>query len=258
MGYSPSGPSRCAAGAPLTEAAVLNLLENGISKRRRSRKLFVVLALTAASMTGAKSHVPPLQRYRELSFREFIVDGVELAKKTVRVELSGLYTRDGREAVLYEGENAYIMDQVGPSPGTAPTIPLLTDDASHGFREIEYSCDSQRAYGRYGCMLEVRGVATMCVLTNAFGAQTEEPCIEVTDGSDAEASAQTADSAQQQAPIQVPTQPVAASSYPAADSQKVRDCIHSSEMGEVGDAYRKCLKRVQAESLAKPAPIPSK
>lgn len=37
---------------------MLRLLEERPKKTRRIRKLFAILALTAASMTGAKSHVP--------------------------------------------------------------------------------------------------------------------------------------------------------------------------------------------------------
>jgi len=57
----------------LTDAAVLRLLEKGSKKRKRPRKLFAILALTAAGITGAKSHMPATVHYRCVSFREFVV-----------------------------------------------------------------------------------------------------------------------------------------------------------------------------------------
>lgn len=245
---------------------MLKLLESGEKKPRRARKLFAILALTAAGMTGAKSHVPPIPQYRQLTFRDFIVDGIELARKSAQVELTALYTRQGQEAVLYENENAYIMDHAGPAPGSEPTIPLLTDDASHAFREMLYSCDSQRSYGRFGCQLMVRGVATMCILTNGFGVKTDSPCIEVKDGIDASPAPLPPQSTPSASPLPTrPASPPQTNTLEAisAFQQKVRHCTRSAKMlGEqilgfgTTDIYHKCVKRIQAETAASsPAPL---
>lgn len=210
----------------------------------RSAPLLLVVLLAAS---GTHAAPPRALRYRSMSFRDFVVDGLTLAKKSTPVELTGVYTRQGEVAVLYENQNALIMERVGPGEaGSTPTIPLLTDAASHRFREMQYSCDSQQSYGTLGCILVVRGIATMCSLTNAFGAETDSPCIEVQDGDDGATSSVS--------PASASDAPPAAAAPPDNPSdafdQKVRNCISSPEMADVGDAYRKCVKRVRAESAA--------
>lgn len=246
----------------MTDAAVLRLLEKGSKKRKRSRKLFVILALTAAGMTGANARAAPHYRltvhYRSISFRDFIVDGPTLAKNLTTIELIGAYIREGNVSVLYENMESLEMAHYGPGNMSPPRdIPLLTDQASHKFRETQYSCDQQAAYGA-GCMMVVRGIATTCSLTNAFGAVTETPCIEVIDG--ASPTILTAPQAAAPEPAESATSAPKtnttsiAPASPESTEQKVKDCIRSPEMAETDDVYRKCLKRIQAESSASPTP----
>jgi hypothetical protein len=223
--------------------------------------------LLAALLASSGVHASPPRlhlnlHYRSISFRDFVVDGPTLARKSMPVELTGLYTRQGEEAVLYENENAYIMEHVGQSAGSTPTIPLLTDGASHRFREMQYSCDSQQAYGRYGCLVIVRGVATICDLTNAFGVETESPCIDVADGSENDPSSPTPAPAEAQPEPSVSQLPPSPASPPQTDAteairafqQKVTHCMRSIRMFGQADVYHKCVRRVQAETSASLAP----
>jgi hypothetical protein len=58
-----------------------------------------------------------------------------------------------------------------------PMVPLLTDNASREFRRYLLSCQSNLG----GCSVTVFGQATICALSNAFGATRELPCVAVED-----------------------------------------------------------------------------
>jgi len=63
-----------------------------------------------------------------------------------------------------------------------PKVPLLTDDASSDFRQQILTCQSNPTSAHIGCSVTVLGYVTICKLSNAFGAERQEPCVSVEDG----------------------------------------------------------------------------
>lgn len=207
----------------------------------------IASGLAALSVAGTSDAQVSGPHYRSISVRDFIVDGPTLAAKGARVQLSGAYTHQGNGAVLYADWRSLMMVKYGPPDlPSPPSVPLLTDNASHEFREALYSCDSAATYGTPGCLIVVRGRATTCVLTNGFGAQSDSPCVAVEDGG----TPPPAKAVGNPPPPTARAPTAHRTTAPAPPDtrtleQKVRDCIHSPEMAEVGDVYRKCLARVQ-------------
>jgi len=132
--------------------------------------LIVAGIVTAGLATADDPNAAP--DYRHISFRDFAVDGPDLASGGANVEVSGFYVRQGNVGVLYADETSAIAAEYGYGNSPPPTIPLLTNNASHQFREIQYSCDEALARGSVGCVLIVRGDVTTCDQTNMFGAES--------------------------------------------------------------------------------------
>ena len=112
--------------------------------------------------------------YQAMALRNFAIDGPALVKQHAKVDVVGAYIRAGNVSVLYEDATAAIT-------GAPLRISLLTDDASHKIRALFLTCDTMYA-GRQGCQVEIHGRATMCDISNVFGASHAEPCIKVEDG----------------------------------------------------------------------------
>ena len=129
---------------------------------------------------GAKSE-PVKETYQTISVRNFVIDGPHLAATHARVDLVGVYVLQGSLGMLYTDTQAVIMAKYNSAISTQPSVALLTDDASHKLREDLLSCSSNPG-AQLGCKVEIRGEATICTLSNAFGAAKEEPCINGEDG----------------------------------------------------------------------------
>jgi TonB C terminal len=119
--------------------------------------------------------------YRAISVRDFVIDGPSLAASHAKVKMNGSYILQG-VPTLYADSNAVISAKYYRGGPTQPHVALLTDDASHQLREALVSCDSDPARGQTGCQIEIRGEATMCGVTNAFGATQRVPCVNVEGG----------------------------------------------------------------------------
>jgi hypothetical protein len=120
--------------------------------------------------------------YQFVTVRDFVIDGPKLASASAKVKVTGSYIRQGGVEVIYANRQALIMATQTNSPGTQPSVPLLTDNAPHALRERLLNCQSDPTSAQIGCQVTVQGEATMCGLTSAFGATREMPCVHVEDG----------------------------------------------------------------------------
>jgi uncharacterized protein YecT (DUF1311 family) len=122
--------------------------------------------------------------YQRVSVDSFALDGRDLAAREAKVSLSGAYISDGNVGVLYADTRAIIMATHYPNAGGSnqPRVPLLTDDASRDFRQRLLACQTNPASAQVGCPVIVLGLATMCKLSNALGAERDLPCVAVEDG----------------------------------------------------------------------------
>lgn len=134
----------------------------------------VVFALLPLSAYAA----PP---YQSMTVRNFVIDGPKLAARHVKVKLFGAYILQGKVGALYADTQA-VMTAKYSNGGTQPSVALLTDDASHELRATLLFCDSNPVTAQTGCEIEIRGRATMCETSNAFGALSHAPCIDAEDG----------------------------------------------------------------------------
>jgi hypothetical protein len=120
--------------------------------------------------------------YQSVSVRDFAVDGPKLAAENAKVSLTGSYILQGNLGLLYADMQAVIITRYHPEAGTQPNVPLLTEDASRHLRQRLLSCQTDLSAAQVGCTVKIRGRATMCPQTNAFGATHEAPCVNVEDG----------------------------------------------------------------------------
>lgn len=126
---------------------------------------------------------PIKEPYQTVSVRDFVIDGPKLAAHHTKVKLAGAYILNGNIGVLYADSRAVIMARYPSDIGRQPSVALLTDNASHTLRAALLSCDSNPSAGQVGCQVEIHGRATMCTLSNTFGAMQSAPCLEAEDGS---------------------------------------------------------------------------
>ena len=122
--------------------------------------------------------------YQRISVETFVLDGRDLAARAAKVSISGAYVREGFLEALYADTRAIIMATRYPNAGgqNQPKVLLLTDDASRDFRQHLLTCQSNAASAQVGCSVRVLGQATICTLSNAFGAARELPCVAVEAG----------------------------------------------------------------------------
>lgn len=117
-----------------------------------------------ALFTGMTAAATP--HYRRMAIEDFIVDGPQLVKHHTPVELHGVFSHETN--LMYDWFSTAEPEKDG--------VFLLLDDASHDLRQLLYEC------GAGFCAIRVTGEATMCVLTNQFGASHSEPCVAVRGG----------------------------------------------------------------------------
>jgi hypothetical protein len=120
--------------------------------------------------------------YQFVTVRNFVIDGPKLAAENAKVKISGFYIRQSGIEVVYANQQALVIATQSNSPGTQPSVPLLTDDAPHALRARLLDCQSNPASAQIGCQVTVQGEVTTCGLTSAFGATREMPCLHVEDG----------------------------------------------------------------------------
>jgi hypothetical protein len=136
---------------------------------------------TEVSGPGAQAMAEAQRKnvYQTMSVTDFVVNGPDLAAKGARVHLSGYYTLNGDAPVLFPNRQAAIVTMnAPPGVGRAPSVPLLIDHASADFRRQLVLCDANP--NTVNCnSLDISGIATMCTVSNAFGATRSTPCVDV-------------------------------------------------------------------------------
>lgn len=106
-----------------------------------------------------------------VSFDDFLLDGKQLAADQTKVAVAGYYQKNGEFAAL--------MPRFGIADAhNNHHIPLLTENATRHIRSLMLRCEQP---GFVGCMMVIRGIATMCKKTTLLGSSSV-PCIEVDDG----------------------------------------------------------------------------
>jgi hypothetical protein len=136
---------------------------------------------TEVSGPGAQAMTEAQRKnvYQTMSVTDFVVNGPDLAAKGARVHLSGYYTLNGDVPVLFPNRQAAIVTMnTLPGAGRAPSVPLLIDHASAELRRQLVLCDAN-PYTVNCNSLDISGIATMCTVSNAFGAARSTPCIDV-------------------------------------------------------------------------------
>jgi hypothetical protein len=132
--------------------------------------IWVVLVAGANAQQG--------NQYRHITVRDFIIDGPQLAARHEPVALTGAYITRGNLAVMYASGGDISMALFGPAELAQRIQPvtLLTDEASHEARAAMFDCQNMT-----GCNMSLEGRVTTCEMTNGFGAEHSEPCLQVED-----------------------------------------------------------------------------
>lgn len=135
------------------------------------------LLLAAALAVGiqAKPPTPAQATYQSMAVRDFIIDGPELAAHQARVQLAGYYIREGNVAMLYPDSQSIVME-------SRTSVALLLDIAPRSVREAILACDENSITSQLGCGMNIRGHATLCTITNAFGTGRNVACVVIEDG----------------------------------------------------------------------------
>lgn len=167
--------SRCAKEAdPQVKAA----------KEEQARKAAEKQQLAAAASqqsAAAQQSADAARGYSPVMVRDFVLDGKELASRSAKVSLSGVYMPVDNLEVLFSTR----VDAIQFANGHAQSMPivhLLTANATRSFRSELLNCRTNPAAAQIGCVVRLLGVATTCVLTNSFGRREEVPCLSVDDG----------------------------------------------------------------------------
>jgi hypothetical protein len=210
-----------------------------------------LIALATLSLLSAvTTAAPKAPVYKDITMRDFQIDGPQLAAASAPVQITGGYTKPGNMDMLYaNSSDAAVATYTNSAYAEQlPFIPLLTDNASHAIREAMYDCRSRNAVG---CLLTLRGMVTMCSVTNGFGAQRDTPCLAVLDGF--AYSPPRPALAPASAPAAVPASPImrtqaaqavdtTAEIQPGpAFERRVRTCVQTPKMADVANVYQKCV-----------------
>jgi hypothetical protein len=135
------------------------------------------LAMGYIARLGAQSES---KNTKSISVEDFVLDGPDLAGSSQNVSMSGGYISHGGLDYLFASTQAIIMQN--NAPGEQPHILLQLDSASRDFRKKLLTCRASPNFQQLGCEVNVRGTATICTVTNAFGTPQEMPCLRVADG----------------------------------------------------------------------------
>jgi hypothetical protein len=163
--------------------------------------------------------------YTPMTIREFVIDGPQLAADSARLTLNGVYVLEGRVGYLYTNHHSIELAHSVYEPTTQPRVAVLTDDASRDLRAKLLSCQTDPTSAQTGCAVIVRGNATICGVTNGFGASHDEPCLNAMDELMAPEQ-QVANSTPE------PSEPISAQA-PPADNQPVPAAPASSSKAKI-------------------------
>jgi hypothetical protein len=134
---------------------------------------------TETAGPGAKARLTEQSQsiYQTMSITDFVVNGHNLATANAHVHLSGYYTLYGDVPVLFSDAQAANVTKYASGAVRQPSVPLLIDHASPELRRQMVDCDANP--GVASCYkIDISGTATMCAVSNAFGATRSVPCID--------------------------------------------------------------------------------
>lgn len=120
--------------------------------------------------------------YNRITVRDFVLDGQELASRSAKLSLVGVYLPAGNLELLF-GSSVDAVQFANGDVQNGPVVHLLTANATREFRGQLLTCRGNPAAAYVGCPARIVGTATRCVLSNALGGRREVPCVSVDEGS---------------------------------------------------------------------------
>lgn len=119
---------------------------------------------------------------REMSLRDFIVDGPTLAHAKTHVRIHGVIVLIDDVWLLYPDQQSATAAKnnfkMHPEP---PSVPVTIDNAPHDLRDALYYCGHDAYVSTFGCGEEIDGIAETCELSNGFGT-LHGVCLDALDG----------------------------------------------------------------------------
>lgn len=140
-----------------------------------NRSLTSALFLIGLSAAAANSPHTPV-RYQAMGVLDFVIDGPALARRGARVDVSGVYIREGSVDVLYADTTALARSYT--MPHSQPHIAVIADSANRALRAHLVQCQTDPTTLQLGCPIAIRGRVAVCSVTSATGVSREEPCLE--------------------------------------------------------------------------------
>jgi hypothetical protein len=168
--------ARCANEAdPKVKAAKAEQARQAAEQQRQ-------VAQAAEQRQVAQQNEDSARGYSPISVRDFVLDGKELAARSAKLSLIGAYLPVGNLEMLF-GTDLDAIQFANGQDQNSPTVHLLTENASRDFRSQLLACRSNPATAYVGCPVRILGQATICELSNSFGARRSLPCIAIDGGS---------------------------------------------------------------------------
>jgi hypothetical protein len=216
--------------------------------------LLTTLALSAQAMADK----PPA--YHEMTVNDFVIDSPKLVASHARVAIHGQYVKEGSVDMLYTDMRAVIMTQYGAQA----RIPLFSDSATRALRAKMLECASNPGTFKYGCQISIKGRAVDCSLSNAFGANHHDACIDLDDLAETAASMPPQRAPAQSAntnepllgPVVLPNVPTATPApplprAPTHDEIAQRCIANLTATGKYSDPQGAAYMRAACSSMAK-------
>ena len=167
--------SRCANEAdPKVKASKAEQARQAAERQR-------LMAAAVQQRADAQQSADAALGYSRIAVRDFILDGRELASRSAKVSLVGVYLPAGNLHLLFSNNVDAVQFANGPVQNIQ-LVHLLTTNASHSFRSQVLACRSNPSAEYVGCAVRILGIATMCALTGPLGARQEVPCVSVEEG----------------------------------------------------------------------------
>jgi Asp/Glu/hydantoin racemase len=153
-----------------------------IEQQRQQCHLTAENAAAQRIQEAHKQEQEKKEGYQRISVEAFALDGKDLARKSAKVSISGVYLGSDSSSFLFSDARSVILATRYPNLGDQPKVPLLIDNATREFRKRLLDCRSNPASTQVGCPVIVLGRAAMCTLRSELGVTREMPCIDAQDG----------------------------------------------------------------------------
>jgi hypothetical protein len=164
------------------EANQPRLLEQIELKRQQCRRNVVAAATQRAQELMAQKS-DDARGYKRISFETFALDAKTLAASQGRISMKGAYLPDGNSEWFFSSQTEAIQATNSPEAArNIARIPLLTEDADRGFRQVLLRCKSTPGSDHLGCPTVVTGHVSLCTITSPLGNSGNLPCFVVENG----------------------------------------------------------------------------